>query len=483
MPISLRISSYQRLTPGQQERYSSGLDAVTIGRGNDNDFVLPDPQRFMSSVHCRIERKGDQYLLTDLSTNGTFVNDSEQRMERNSSVVLSDSDRIKLGDYEFIVELGEAAVADDGRADDAASEGMTAFDLPAGAGGEPAPGPDDDVDPFADDPEPDPAPGTDDPGERDINTPVSHMDQNALDRGVDIDAILDLEDEEPAKPDTGKPSGFEPIHEPMQTPKGGAEGGPVSATDIPDDWDEATNMPAASDDAPAPPPPPEEEAETAIDEAPAPATQPASAKRAPVGAGTALDAFATAAGLDPGKLKVTDEAAFFARLGEVNRAFAEGMMRALGGRASVKSEFRLDQTLIGPSENNPLKFSPRVEDALLRILRQHDDGAYLHGTEAVREGFEDINAHQVAVMAGMEAALQGVLKRFAPKTLERRLVSNSLLDNILPAAKKAKYWDIFGMMYSEIADEAQDDFQNLFGSEFTQAYEEQMNRLKNNSED
>jgi predicted component of type VI protein secretion system len=49
----------------------------------------------------------------------------------------------------------------------------------------------------------------------------------------------------------------------------------------------------------------------------------------------------------------------------------------------------------------------------------------------------------------------------------------------LPAAKKAKYWDIFTMMYSEIAEEAEQDFQQLFGSEFTRAYEAQMDRLKN----
>ncbi len=80
----------------------------------------------------------------------------------------------------------------------------------------------------------------------------------------------------------------------------------------------------------------------------------------------------------------------------------------------------------------------------------------------------------------MEAALQGLLQRFSPDRLESRLVSNSVLDNILPAAKKAKYWDIFNMMYSEIAEEAEQDFQQLFGTEFTRAYEAQMSRLKKN---
>ena len=550
MPISLRISSYQRLTPGQQERYTSDLDAVTLGRGIDNDFVLPDPQRFMSSVHCRIERREDDYVLTDLSTNGTFINGSEQRMARNASVVLSNNDQIRLGDYEFVVELSEdsdstsrtSTDSEPGQeADEATSAGMTAFDLPAGGGAATKHDPDDDIDPFAEDIEPDPDQHTDDPGEREINTPVSHMDQNALNRGVDIDSILDLDDDDSDEADSGGSSGFESINEPMQAPKEELAKAPQDHVDFPDDWDETTSMrdvessatdlpdddgfpdewdeladanEAGHSEPPAPAAPeqkeltepqdladePEPRAETGTPAASpqdSRSSEPATAEPAPAkssgqstgtalprgSADSALSAFASAAGIDLAKLNITDEAAFFSRLGKVNRAFTEGIMQALGGRASVKSEFRLDQTLIGPVENNPLKFSPRVEDAMVRILCQDEDVAYLHGTGAVREGFEDINAHQVAVMAGMEAALQGVLQRFSPDKLEKRLVSNSMLDNILPAAKKAKYWDIFKMMYSDIADEAQDDFQNLFGSEFSNAYDEQMSRLKKSTGD
>jgi len=541
MPISLRISSYQRLTPGQRERFWSDDDAFTIGRANDNDWIMPDPQRFLSGVHCRVEKKGDDYYLTDLSTNGTFVNGAEERMERHSSVQIHDHDRFRIGDYEFVVELGESTQEVDDEDEEPATEGFTAFDQPAA----PAPDPfadDDEVDPFADD-EPEPEPEADDPDEREINTPLSQMDQNALDRGVDIDSILDLEDEEEAS-DSEAPgdSGFESINEPMRSPAPAASDD--DGFDIPDDWDEATGMfraPAedeADDDgfpddwdettgtfagkttpdptpepepepepepAPEPEPEPEPESEPEAEPRPAPRAEPKPSPQAeappeaarpapapsrkkaarpsaePSGApaGDAVAAFASGAGLDAERLNVADEAAFFRFLGQVNRAFADGIMRALSGRASVKNEFRLDQTMIRPSENNPLKFSPMVDDAMTRLLRQNDDHAYLQGEEAVNEAFEDINAHQVAVMAGMEAALQGLLKRFHPETLEKKMVSHSVLDNILPGAKKAKYWDIFNLMYSEIANEAEDDFQQLFGTEFTRAYEAQMSRLKN----
>ena len=107
------------------------------------------------------------------------------------------------------------------------------------------------------------------------------------------------------------------------------------------------------------------------------------------------------------------------------------------------------------------------------------DPAYLSGAKAITEGFDDVNAHQIAVIAGMEAALQNILGRFNPKSLEKRMPSDSIIHKILPGSKKARYWDIFELLFEEITGEAEDNFQQLFGREFTRAYEKQLHRLKN----
>ena len=113
---------------------------------------------------------------------------------------------------------------------------------------------------------------------------------------------------------------------------------------------------------------------------------------------------------------------------------------------------------------------------MLQLLSKSDP-AYLSGANAISEGFDDVNAHQLAVVAGMEAALKNILGRFNPKTLESRMVSDSILDRILPVGKKARHWDVFKLLFDEIAGEAEDDFQKLFGREFSRAYEDQLNRL------
>jgi predicted component of type VI protein secretion system len=79
-------------------------------------------------------------------------------------------------------------------------------------------------------------------------------------------------------------------------------------------------------------------------------------------------------------------------------------------------------------------------------------------------------------MAGVQTALLGLLKRFDPVTLEARL-SPGRLDSILPGARKARIWELFCETYKDIAREAEDDFQSVFGREFARAYDAQMKKL------
>jgi pSer/pThr/pTyr-binding forkhead associated (FHA) protein len=49
-------------------------DVATLGRGNDNDYVVADPR--VSRVHAELHRRGDTIFVTDLgSSGGTAVND------------------------------------------------------------------------------------------------------------------------------------------------------------------------------------------------------------------------------------------------------------------------------------------------------------------------------------------------------------------------------------------------------------------------
>ena len=164
-------------------------------------------------------------------------------------------------------------------------------------------------------------------------------------------------------------------------------------------------------------------------------------------------------------------------LGELLRQAAQGTVDLLMARRTLKVEFDAETTVIRPQGNNPLKHSPTAEVALGYLLKPSVSG-FVPGAPAMRNAYDDLRAHQYGMVAGMHAALQGVLQRFDPVGLESRLGQKSTLSNLLPAYRKAKLWELFTELYAELSAEAADDYKRLFGKAFLSAYEAHIDDLK-----
>lgn len=210
-----------------------------------------------------------------------------------------------------------------------------------------------------------------------------------------------------------------------------------------------------------------------MEPAPAPPAQ-VSAAASP-GANEAARAFLEA--LTDGRSKLSDEELVetMAQLGRVMRVMIEGVREVLMTRASIKQEFRMAQTTIRAGGNNPLKFSISPEQAI-DVLIKSDVPGYLDPERAASEALDDIKAHEVAMMTGMEAALKGLLTRVDPAELASKIEVKGGLSDFF-GGKKARYWEVYEKMYAEIAREAEDDFHRMFGREFARAYEEQLRKL------
>ncbi|SDO29850.1 type VI secretion system FHA domain protein [Pseudomonas azotoformans] len=101
MSLCLTITSYHKITPGQCSEKSMNQGSMAIGRSSDNDWVLPDPERLVSSQHCVIQYKDGRYYLTDNSTNGVELVNAGIRLRRGNSELLQDGELIRIGDYEI----------------------------------------------------------------------------------------------------------------------------------------------------------------------------------------------------------------------------------------------------------------------------------------------------------------------------------------------------------------------------------------------
>lgn len=168
---------------------------------------------------------------------------------------------------------------------------------------------------------------------------------------------------------------------------------------------------------------------------------------------------------------------FMRLLGQLLQASTQGTVDLLVARAALKREIRAEVTMIVAKENNPLKFSPSAEVALTHLLSPPVRG-FMPAAPAMRDAFDDLRAHQFAFVAGMRAALEGVLQRFDPAELEGKLTQKSVLASLLPASRKARMWDVFTELYGQISAEASDDFHALFGKAFLQAYEAHIDQLQ-----
>ena len=177
-------------------------------------------------------------------------------------------------------------------------------------------------------------------------------------------------------------------------------------------------------------------------------------------------------GISPGALKPEQAR----RVGELLRAMTRGTLELLTARMVAKRELGAAATQLRTRENNPLKFSPDVDAALAHLLGPAERG-FLEPGAAVTEAFDDLRAHQVALLAGMRAALDTVLSRFDPGALEQRLAPGGALENLIPVNRRARLWTAYAEEYVRIVGEIEEDFDALLGRAFLKAYQAQLQAL------
>lgn len=532
MPLTLTLDS----GPGGAGRETRTLSqgTLSIGRSPGNDWVLADPDRQLSKTHCVIVAAGGHYMLTDLSTNGVYVNGATERMPREGQLELTDGDDFRIGEYVIRVsEFAAPYAAAPHPAPGGALPGGLAHPDPFAGRGDLNPDPLDDmfgaapgapfVHPIA--APPPPVMRTNDPFDvADEKVPARRIDpDNSLFRGITpsqewqgpsqadhADAPLQAF----AAPKAITPTNFDdldldallgdtPPGQPAPAPMPAPMQAPIPASMPPPPAPRAAPVPPSPARMPVQPPahaagpfdleaagapavPLARQATPAAAAAPAwpapqaaapaqPAAHPAATPGVPTAdAARLLAAFLEGAGV-PGLALGPDPERAMHEAGAVFNALVEGIRQVLISRAAVKNELRVEQTMLRARDNNPLKFSVTTEDAIAALLQLPRPG-YKPPLAATREAFDDVRSHEMAVMAGVQTALMGLLKRFEPTALEKRL-EPGMFGNILPAARKARTWELFCATYKAIAAEAEEDFQSVFGREFGRAYTAQMQKL------
>lgn len=432
MALTLQVTSYKNRTPNNELLVTVNETGCTIGRDSNNDLVLPDIERIISHRHAIIEFENGVYYLTDNSTNGAFINHVPEAIGQGNRVLLHDGDTLSIGGYDCAISINIQQKS--------ASASSSLLDKPSWQ-------------------------------------PPLHSE--AQEKKPSLDKI--------------------PSHEPLIPTHQSSDGdpGPSIGQDyfkppeaIHEDWDVLTGINLEKQPQTQPVIPEEVNklqttpSQPVINEK-SDADIKSKLKAARSSDNTtnlnqqAVDAFLAGLGLTNVKLEPETIISFMNTSGQLLRETTQGFRQIMNSRTSLKGEFRLGMTTIQPSENNPLKFSVDIDDALNKLLFPPSKG-YLPPLIAIQDATDDLQAHQMAFLAGLRAALNSLVALFDPETFEKDLQNLSAVDSLVPSIKKAKYWEAFKTQYRKTAADAENDFLHFLGDEFATAYEQQIQILKSN---
>lgn len=476
--LRLRIVGYDGQTPVPAAECIIDRSDARLGRADANDLVLPDEDGVVSRVHARIEYADGVYCLIDQSTNGTSLGDPQRCLENGQAVPLADGDLILIGPFTIRAEI---TPVDDEIAPELSAERLIDLDAPSTK-----------PDPFA-------------PDEEQLE-PLSEMDGWSSEaRRPDWFPVGDEEKPPAEQPSpVPPPRRASPLDQHMRAPRGAVPGGeiaqpppaaepdhvPTGYVPFADQFDDFPSSLLADEMAIPQPATPDEPLQHADQ---SPAAQPSVTAAGPVEPPPAapaqpaseaivdtvlLDAFLR--GLEMSSYRVPPEKApeVMQQFGEMVRESVQGLIDILRLRAEFKHEFYVPATSIAPIANNLFKYSVNSTDAISRWLADSDQRAYMAPAQSTRQAFQDLAAHQLALIAGMEAAVAALLKRFSPDALEERIGKATVVEGMMPQVRRARLWEAFENEYRQIADQAAEDFQEILGQHFARAYTEQIKRLE-----
>lgn len=505
-PIAkLRIRNVDVLENGMPVQIELDQRGVIIGRSATVDWSLPDPRSYISSRHCEIVYRDGAYRLIDLSTNGTFLNGSPEKITQPRP--LKDGDVIQIGHYEVTVSISgvEAPISDTAPAP-VQWVGWDAHGDSTSSGVEPS---------SWDKPEPMPAISGQGPMSGNWAAP-------ALSAGAEPTAGTSASAWGPA---ASAPSALPHVPSPAAAPAAaGWDSGssPSPSAAGPSAWDQPvtpltppSSWSSAVADSPAAPgaedvwgklaqgnvvdwarggfgePSPSLSADplglTPGHPPAAPISAPSQVpvqQSAPIASPTAppipaaapksvdhINDFFSQAGLKRSDIKVSD-GQVLAAAGSLIRLMVSGLVVMLEARARAKAQLGAQSTSLEFDGNNPIKFARTPEQALTQLLNPAERG-FMPSDRAVEDAFYDLQSHQVATLKAMQGALKATLDRFSPTAIKKRAESKGLFQRILPAARDAALWKAYEKEFGGVAQGSDEAFMDVFAKEFKRAYDEQ----------
>jgi type VI secretion system protein len=421
MALRLRVVSEHAIRLGEQSSKVFGVHGGTIGRATDNEWILPDPDRYLSGKHARVDFRAGTYVLVDTSSNGTYVNGAQVPLGKYHDYLLKDGDYVRLGEYELLVSIDKsndfppeesAIIAYDGQAPSSAIKKSTANDL-----------------------------------------------------GADLDLSellepsgLSIADSSGARPRDLYGQSLPPMEHPESAEAAGTPWHMMTRP-LKVDAPNAASAPKAS---------------PVIENAPSPNLSRSQSLALYEGDfDIGLAAFCRGAGIDPRTVGTEARGAALQLAGQLLREAVLGLMDLNQGRNEFRNKFRIPAPAADATES-PLNLAKGVDEALVRLLSNMSTRA--GSVDAIRDNFRELKAQNAASLAATRAAFEEFLGRVDPKELEERF-ERSGKRGVFGGQSKSKYWELYAEMFAGLAQRPADGFPHVFTEAFAKTYEARLRAL------
>ena len=385
----------------------------TIGRREENDWILTDPNSYISGTHARILCKQGTYFIKDESTNGTFLKNPYKKLPKGHPVKINASDVFIIGDHELQARFSNNDFAED----DIVSSFEVEQDTPGMI-------PNDD-----------------------FLFETSSSDFMSVEASEPQDAdILDILDE--------KDDGI---------------GIPAFASDdfhIPEE-DSLTEMEEIHETTLEA----HVEVPTYTQPQQEPRVQHQKPQRAAVsnveGIAASVAVLEKKLGVSINELTQEDRDALMAKIGDIIITTFDALQNSLQIQEKTKQDLYLATNYLEGNEDNPMRLG-----ASATKLLQNEQADTMLGmmqlSEAVRSSFAQIDAHSIALHGASRNLFRIALEKFAPKNLEYRFEASGALRGVLP--RQQLLWKAYSEMFAYLNDNPQEGAEML-RDEFKKEYE------------
>jgi len=415
--LRLRVVSEQRRSLAERGSAIFSVEGGTIGRSADNDWVLPDPQRYVSAHHARVQFREGHFYLQDVSTNGVYVNDDMEPLGKrgSSGYRIENGDVLRIGDYHIIAALERHSHAHPS-APAAVPTGIHALRTLGRT------------------------------TERDIGVKLNL--EELLVPVVDLPALPVSAYGQPvdsgrvrALAQTQRPSGAAPPAEPAAA--AGAEAAPIGTALA--RLAEAVSQPKNSG------------SYLSLDDVQ-----------------SGLDAFCRGAGIAQERLPAEAQGRLLHLAGRLFREALVGFKELERTRAETRNRYRIESPPPEQDDPRPSLGDSMVEDLAVELFLRHE-GRRLDSVQWLRDTVAAARLHESAIARATRAAFVEFLDRLDPAELEARF-ERAARRGKARSADKAQYWELFTSFYRNLIEMPADHLPHTFVEAFAAAYREALKK-------